>query len=89
LILQLEASLLTKKFKLYHEIIDEIEKLKRENFTIFNEAVILLNECWFYAMNDNLKIFKDKFKKFLNMSIEFEYENYITFRLSANNMNYV
>lgn len=89
LILQLEASLLLNDDKGYYNIMSEIEKLKKENFTIFNQSVILFYECYFLAVNDNLKEFKDKFKKFLNLCIEYDYENYLIFRIKANKLSFV
>lgn len=89
LILQLEASLLQNDMKYYHQISRDIEKIKKENFTIFNQAVIMFYECYYYALNDKLNEFKERFKKFLNMSLEFDFENYIIFRTKANKLSYV
>ncbi|MEO8209138.1 MAG: AAA family ATPase [bacterium] len=89
LILQLEASLLLNDEKNYNQAMCEIDKIKKENFTLFNQAVILFCECYYYSINNSLKEFKDKFKKFLNMCIEHDYKNYLVFRTKANKLNYV
>ena len=89
LMLRLEASLLLNDFKSYTQIMKEITGLKIENFTIFNQAVICYCECYFHAVNKNFKLFKDNFKKLLNMSIEYEYGDYLCFRAKASRMNYV
>lgn len=89
LILQLEASLLQNDIKSYQLILREIDKIKKDNFTMFNQAVIMFYECYYFALTDNLKDFKEKYKKFLNMSIEFDYKNYIVFRTKANKLSYV
>ncbi|MEO6696367.1 MAG: AAA family ATPase [Ignavibacteria bacterium] len=89
LILQLEANLLQNDQASYSQIIKEIEIIKRENFTLFNQAVILYCECYYYAMQNNTKDFRDRFKKFMNLSIEFDYEDYILFRVKANKLKYV
>lgn len=89
LILQLEANLLAGNMKNYNETIYEINKMKRENFTLFNQAVIILCECYYHALNNELKLFREKYRKLLNMSIEFEFDNYLIFRAKANKLNYV
>lgn len=89
LILQLEASLLLNNMRNYEKVMSEINKIKKENFTIFNQAVILFCECYYNAINDDLRNFKERFRKLLNMSIEFEYGNYLVFRAKANKLNYV
>lgn len=89
LILLLEANLLVDNTKSAAKIISEINVLRRENFTLFNQAVILFCECYMHALNDELKFFREKFRKFLNMCIEFEYDNYLIFRIKANKLSYV
>ncbi len=89
LILQLEASLLLNDEKAYFRTLDEIEEVKKENFTILNQSVILFCECYYYSLKDNLKEFKDRYKKFLNLCIEFDFGNYLIFRAKANKLNYV
>ncbi len=88
-ILQLESSLLLKDFKAYQRILEEVNCLRRENFTIFNQAVILFYECYYYSVTDDLKCFKDRFKKFMNMCIEFNYDDYIIFRGKVNKLKFV
>jgi len=89
LILQLEASLLQNDKAAYCQAINEIDIIKRENFTLFSQAVILFCECYFYSLHNNLKEFRDKFKKLMNLCIEFDYEDYILFRVKANKLKYV
>ncbi|MDQ3194615.1 MAG: hypothetical protein M3P82_06410, partial [Bacteroidota bacterium] len=89
LIIQLEASLLCNNYKSYHHTLKEIIKIKKENFTIFNQAVISFCESYFYALNKDLKNFRDRFTKFVNMSVEYEYSDYILFRARANKLRYV
>ncbi|MEP7146046.1 MAG: hypothetical protein ABI792_03440 [bacterium] len=89
LIILLEASLLSANIKAYHHTLKEINKIKKENFTIFNQAVILFCECYFYSLNKDLKNFKERFLKFAAMSEEYEYFNYIIFRAKANKLRYV
>ncbi|MBK8554082.1 MAG: AAA family ATPase [Ignavibacteria bacterium] len=89
IILQLEASLLARDLKLYRQTMEEVNSIKRENFTIFNQAVIFFCESYYYAITDEFKKFKDKFNRLLNLCIEFEYDNYLCFRAKANKMNYI
>lgn len=89
LILQLESSLLLSDLRQYQIIMSEIDKIRKENFTIFNQAVIMFCECYFHALEENEKDFRDRFKKFLNMCIEYDYKNYLVFRAKANKLSYV
>ncbi|MEO8666030.1 MAG: hypothetical protein ABI462_11095, partial [Ignavibacteria bacterium] len=89
LIIQLEASLLSNNSKSYHNILKEINKIKKENFTIFNQAIILFCECYYYSLHDDVKSFREKFSKFTSMCKEYDYSNYILFRAKANKLKYV
>ncbi len=89
IILQLEASLLLKDFSAFRQVMDEVGIIRRENFTIFNQAVICFCECYYYALNKDLKKFKERYKKLMNLCIEFEFDDYLCFRAKANKLNYV
>lgn len=89
IILRLEASLLTKDFKLYCQIMNEVSEIKKENFTLFNQFVICYCESFYSALRNDLKKFKINFNKLLNMSIEYDYGNYICFRANASRLNYI
>lgn len=89
LILQLESSLLLNDYKEYARILSEIKKVKRENFTLFNQAVITFCECYYCALKDDAGKFSGKFRQFLNMCIEFDYYHYIVFRAKAGMLSYV
>lgn len=89
LILQLEAALLTGEMRLYHSLMQEINKIKKENFTMFNQAVILFCECYYYSVKKEVKPFGEKFRKFLEMCREYDYRNYLIFRSKANKLNNV
>lgn len=89
IILRLEASLLSKEFKLFGNIMNEVREMKKENFTLFNQLIICFCECYFYAVKNDLKKFRIDFGKLLSMSIEYDYGNYLCFRAKASRMNYV
>ena len=88
-ILKMEAYLLKNDFSNFFLLKKEIAGRGEGNFTKFNQAVILFFECYLYAVKDNKKSFKVKFEKFISLSDEFGYENYIKFRAESNRLNYV
>ncbi len=89
LMLQLEAGLLSGETDAYLKAMCEIEKLGKENFTLFNQALILFCECYYHAVGNNVKLFREKFRALMNMCIEFDYGNYLMFRAKSNRLNFV
>ncbi|MFZ1322948.1 MAG: hypothetical protein WAT71_15430 [Ignavibacteria bacterium] len=89
LILRQEAYLLNNDFEKYLKIKNEIASIGTANFTLFNQAIILFFECYYYALKDLQKAFKDNFNKFISLAEEYGYENYIKFRAGSNKLNYV
>lgn len=89
LILRQEAYLLNNDFEKYLKIKNEIAKIGTANFTLFNQAIILFFECYYNALKDLQKAFKNNFNKFISLAEEYGYENYIKFRAGSNKLNYV
>jgi two-component SAPR family response regulator len=89
LILKLESYLLSRDFKSFKSFLSEIDKLGRKNFTLFNQAVILFYECYYYAYDNRINEFEERFRKFIQMSKEYDYKNFILFRADSNKLNYV
>ncbi|HRE41079.1 MAG TPA: hypothetical protein PLG90_07080, partial [Ignavibacteria bacterium] len=89
LILELESYILLNEPQKIKNLFNEINKIKKENFTLFNQAFILLCESYLYAINDELANFKTTFSGFINLSEKYGYENYILFRSKLNKLNYV
>ncbi|HRJ98137.1 MAG TPA: hypothetical protein PL089_00815 [Ignavibacteria bacterium] len=88
-ILKMEAYLLKNDFTNFIRLKKEITGRGEGNFTKFNQALILFFECYLYAVKDNKRSFETKFNKFILLSEEFGYENYIKFRAGSNRLKYV
>ncbi|HQY52380.1 MAG TPA: hypothetical protein PLD63_08425 [Ignavibacteria bacterium] len=89
LILRQEAYLLNNDFDKYLKIKKETTSIGTSNFTLFNQAIILFFECYYFALKDLPKAFKAKFNKFISLAEEYGYENYIKFRAGSNKLSYV
>lgn len=89
IILRLEAGLLSKDFKLFNQMLSEVNSLKKDNFTLFNQFVICYYECCLHAFRNDLKKFKPCFSKLMKMSNEYDYGNYLCFRAKANSLNVI
>lgn len=89
LILKLEAFILLDEFENAENILREISKIQRENFTLFNQAVIFLCECYMAAIRNDESQFEKKFKSFINLVKGCNYENYMIFRMKLNKIKFV
>lgn len=89
LILKLEASLLLDEFDNAKIILKEISQIKRENFTLFNQAVIYFCESYIEAIKNNEEEFEKKFRSFISLVKGCSYENYVIFRMKLNKMRFV
>lgn len=88
LILELESYILLNDTIKIQKLFKEIDLIKRENFTLFNQAFILLCESYLNAINNKLEKFENSFLQFINLSKELGYENYILFRSKLNKLSY-
>ncbi len=79
-ILKLESNLLLNDIDSSKNILDELSHQKRSNFTLFNQAIIYFFKSYFYYLQNDAQHFSKAFTKFIELSKEFGYRNYIVFR---------
>ncbi|MBX7041851.1 MAG: hypothetical protein K1X85_03020 [Ignavibacteria bacterium] len=89
LILRLEAALLLGDFKEYERQMKRVEEIGRENFTVFNQAVITFYECFCHSLKNDRAKFKERYLKFLSICKEYHYDNYVIFRANSNRLRSV
>ena len=89
IILKIEANLLLGDVQEFKQMLKSVEEIGRDNFTIFNQAVICFYECYYYVLSDNQEKFRAIYKKFLSLCEEYEFDKYIEFRARSNKLSAV
>lgn len=89
IILKLEAYLLLGDFGEFELQMNRVKKLRLENFTLFNQAVINFYECYYFMKKNNTGKFSEKFRLFMKFVEENEFDKYLTFRAKSNKLSEV
>lgn len=89
LILRLEANLLIGDLQEFRNLMEHVDNIGRDNFTIFNQAVTYFYESYYYSLKDNPKEFKDRYVRFLKLCKDHELDNYLVFRANTNKLRTV
>ncbi len=89
IILRLEANLLLGEFQEFKLLLKSVDEIGRDNFTMFNQAVICFYECSYFSLSDNPKGFREKYPIFLKLCEEYELDKYIEFRAISNKLRIV
>lgn len=89
IILRLEANLLIGDMQEFTNLMTHVNQIGKDNFTMFNQAVICFYECYYYSLKDNPKDFKDRYHRFLKLCKEHELDNYVVFRANSNKLRTV
>ncbi len=89
IILRIEANLLLGDMHEFKQLLTSVDKVGRDNFTMFNQAVICFYECYYFSSSDNPTAFKERYAKFLKLCEDYELDKYIEFRAISNKLSTV
>ena len=83
IILKLESNLLLGDLESSEKLLEELNPSKRSNFTLFNQAIIYFFESYFCYLKNDIELFRRSFSKFIELCKEYDYKNYILFRVQT------